>query len=117
MGNSGGGVVMEGRDIGTVVFPDADVKIFMTASIDQRAVRRRKEYLDKGVEISLEDVKKNLLSRDETDSGREVSPLTIAPGAVEVNTSEVTIEEQVNIILEEIKKAAYKKGIKISAVS
>jgi len=113
MGSGNRGVVMEGRDIGTVVFPNADVKIFMTASIDERAKRRKKEYSEKGINVTLEDVKKNLLSRDEIDSGREVSPLTIADSAVEVNTSEVSIEEQVNIILEEIKKAAVKKGISI----
>ena len=113
MGNGDRGVVMEGRDIGTVVFPDADVKIFMTASIDERAKRRKKEYSEKGIEISLTDVKENLQSRDKIDSGRDVSPLTIAEGAVEVNTSEVSIEEQVNIIIEEIKKAADKKGISL----
>ncbi|MDO8549757.1 MAG: (d)CMP kinase [Ignavibacteria bacterium] len=113
MGSGNRGVVMEGRDIGTVVFPNADVKIFMTASIDERAKRRKKEYSEKGINVTLEDVKKNLLSRDEIDSGREISPLIIADSAVVVNTSEVSIEEQVNIILEEIKKAADKKGISI----
>lgn len=114
MGSGDRGVVMEGRDIGTVVFPNAEVKIFMTASIDERAKRRKKEYLEKGIDISLEEVKNNLQSRDKIDSGRDVSPLTIAKGAVEVNTSEVSIEEQVNIILEEIKKAEGKKRISIS---
>ena len=70
------GIVMEGRDIGTVVFPDADVKIFMTASIEARSERRMKEYLEKGTDISLEDVKNNLLSRDKIDSQRDVSPLS-----------------------------------------
>ena len=114
MGKGDRGVVMEGRDIGTVVFPDADVKIFMTASIEERAKRRKKEYSEKGIDISLEDVKNNLQNRDRIDSGREVSPLTIAESAVEVNTSEVSIDEQVNIILEEIKKAGNKKGISIT---
>jgi cytidylate kinase len=117
MRNSDRGVVMEGRDIGTVVFPEADVKIFMIASIEARAERRMKEYRDKGVNINLDEVKKNLLSRDEIDSGRDVSPLTMAPGAVEVDTSRVSIAEQVDIIIEEVKKAAYKKGINFSAVS
>jgi cytidylate kinase len=107
------GVVMEGRDISTVVFPDADVKIFMTASIDERAKRRAKEYLEKGKNIPLEDIKDNLTQRDTIDSGRDVSPLSMAPDAVEVNTSDVSIEEQVNIILEEIRKIAVKKGIEI----
>ena len=111
------GIVMEGRDIGTVVFPEADVKIFMTASIEARSERRMKEYLEKGTDISLEEVKKNLLSRDNIDSHRDVSPLTKADEAVDVDTSKVSIPEQVNIIIEEIKKAAYRKGIKFSAVS
>lgn len=117
MSNSNRGIVMEGRDIGTVVFPKADVKIFMTASIDTRSERRMKEYHEKGTTISLEDVKENLLSRDEIDSQRDVSPLIRASDAVEVDTSKVSIPEQVNIILEEIKKAAYRKGIKFSAAN
>jgi len=117
MSNSNRGIVMEGRDIGTVVFPEADVKIFMTASIDTRSERRMKEYHEKGTTISLEDVKENLLSRDEIDSQRDVSPLIRASDAVEVDTSKVSIPEQVNIILEEIKKAANRKGIKFSAVN
>jgi cytidylate kinase len=117
MGRHNIGVVMEGRDIGTVVFPDADVKIFMTASIEERAKRRMKEYIEKGINISLKEVKKNIENRDEIDSGRDVSPLTIAEGAVEVNTSKVSIEEQVNIILDEIKKAAAEKGIELKEIS
>jgi len=117
MSNSNRGIVMEGRDIGTVVFPEADVKIFMTASIDTRSERRMKEYHEKGTTISLEDVKENLLSRDEIDSQRDVSPLIRASDAVEVDTSKVSIPQQVNIILEEIKKAANRKGIKFSAVN
>lgn len=110
MGSGDKGVVMEGRDIGTIVFPDADIKIFMTASIDERAKRRMKEYSDKGIDISLEEVKKNLVNRDEIDSGRDVSPLKIAEGAVEVNTSDVSIGDQVNIILNEVKKTVNKKN-------
>ncbi len=117
MGKGNRGVVMEGRDISTVVFPNADVKIFMTASIDERAKRRMKEYSEKGIDISLDEVKNNLLNRDETDSGREVSPLTLAKEAVEVNTSEVTIDEQVNLILNEVKKAANRKGITLQLIS
>jgi CMP/dCMP kinase len=111
------GIVMEGRDIGTIVFPEADVKIFMTASIEARSERRMKEYLEKGTDISLEDVRKSLLNRDQIDSHREVSPLTKADGAVDVDTSKVSIPEQVNLILEEIKKAADRKGIEFSLVS
>jgi cytidylate kinase len=114
MGHGDRGVVMEGRDIGTVVFPDADVKFFMTASIEERAKRRMKEYAQKNINISLEEVKKNLMNRDKIDSGRKVSPLTIADGAIEVNTSDVSIDEQVNLILTEIKKTAEAKGVSLT---
>ncbi len=107
------GVVMEGRDITTVVFPDADVKVFMTASIEQRAERRVKEYEEKGVDVAIDDIRKNLLDRDRIDSSRNVSPLTKAPDAIEVNTSDVTIEEQVKIILNKVKEKAKAKGIEI----
>jgi len=102
LGNKNGGVVMEGRDIGTVVFPNADVKIFLTASIDQRALRRKKEFEEKEIKISLEEVKANLLERDKIDSTRSVGPLIKASDAIEVDTSSITIEEQVNIILGKI---------------
>ncbi len=113
LGNKNHGVVMEGRDISTVVFPQADVKIFLTASIDQRSQRRAKEYAEKGTTVSVEEIKNNLLQRDRIDSTREISPLTKASDAVEVDTSKVTIEEQVNIILNQIKIAANRKGIKV----
>jgi cytidylate kinase len=108
-----GGVVMEGRDIGTIVFPNADVKIFLTASIEQRAKRRAKEYEEKGIEVSVNDIKNNLVKRDEIDSTREISPLTKADDAIVVDTSKVTIEEQVEIILKNIKLIAEEKGIKL----
>lgn len=100
----GMGIVMEGRDIGTVVFPDADVKIFLTASIDQRVDRRSKEYKSQGIDIPVENIKENLEQRDRIDSTREVSPLLKASDAVEIDTSSVTIEEQVQLILEEVRK-------------
>ena len=99
-----GGVVMEGRDIGTVVLPKADVKIFLTASIEERAKRRTKEFEEKGIHISFSEVEDNIKQRDKIDSTRDVSPLVQAPDAVEVDTSKVTIEQQVDIILELIKK-------------
>ncbi len=98
------GIVMEGRDIGTVVFPDADVKIFLTATIDQRVDRRAKEYKSKGIDIPVENIKENLEERDRIDSTRKVSPLLKAADAVEIDTSAVTIEEQVQLILEEVMK-------------
>lgn len=99
-----GGVVMEGRDITTVVYPNAEVKIFLTAGIDERAVRRAKEFLEKGTEVPIEKVKENLKNRDFIDSNREASPLTKTPDSIEIDTSNTTIDEQVELILEEVKK-------------
>lgn len=106
-----GGVVMEGRDITTVVFPDADVKIFLTAVLDERAKRRALEYAQKGTKLPVSEVKSNLQKRDLIDSNREVSPLTKSPDSIEVDTSNVTIEEQVNQILDQIKTIAKDKNI------
>ena len=114
MGLKSGGVVMEGRDIGTVVFPEADVKIFLTANINERAVRRAKEFKEKGVQVTTEEIKKSLELRDKIDSSREISPLIKAPDAVTVDTSKVTIEEQVDIILDRIKETAVRKNIVVT---
>jgi cytidylate kinase len=114
MGKSGSGVVMEGRDITTVVFPNADVKIFLTASLDERANRRTKEYADTGSQVSVDDIKSNLSNRDRIDSTRDDSPLTKADDAVVIDTTNVTISEQVDLILKEVNKAATKKGITIN---
>ena len=108
------GIVMEGRDIGTVVFPDADIKIFLTASIEQRAQRRVKEFEEKGIVVSLNEIKENIIHRDVIDSTRSIGPLKKAPDAVEIDTSKVTIEEQVNLILDVVKKKAEIKGIEVS---
>ena len=113
MGNKKGGVVMEGRDITTVVFPNADIKIFLTASIEQRAQRRAKEYEEKGIKVSLDEIKSNLLQRDNLDSTREISPLSKAPDALEIDTSKVTIEEQVEMILRKVREIAKQKGIEV----
>ena len=99
-----GNVVAEGRDTTTVVFPDADLKIFLDASLDVRAERRHKEYLEKGVEIDIEEVKANLRKRDKIDSGREVSPLKKAENAIEVDTSTLSVDEEFDILIENIKK-------------
>ena len=89
------GIVMDGRDIGTVVFPDADLKFFMTANSDIRAKRRYKELVDKGDKnISYARVLKNLESRDYIDSTREDSPLIKANGAIEINNSDMGLKEQ-----------------------
>ncbi|MEM6261105.1 MAG: (d)CMP kinase [Bacteroidota bacterium] len=94
------GVVMDGRDIGTVVFPDAELKVFMTASMEKRATRRLDEMKRKDANTSLEDVVNNLEERDRIDSTREVAPLTQASDALVVDTSDLSVQEQVNKVTE-----------------
>ncbi|GAB1309472.1 (d)CMP kinase [Urechidicola sp. KH5] len=90
-----GGIVMDGRDIGTVVFPNADIKLFMTATADKRAKRRYKELLDRGEEeVTFERVLKNVQSRDYIDSTRDDSPLTRAADAIEIDNSDMGLNEQ-----------------------
>lgn len=86
-------VILDGRDIGTVVFPNAHLKVFLIASSDERARRRLKEYEEKGIEISFEEVKASIENRDHIDSTRKESPLKKAEDAIEVDTSSSTIEE------------------------
>lgn len=88
------GVVMDGRDIGTVVFPKAELKIFLTASPEVRAMRRYKELIEKGMSVELEEVGQNLEKRDHIDSNREDSPLAKADDALVLDNSEMTVEEQ-----------------------
>ncbi len=99
----GRGVVMDGRDIGTVVFPNAELKIFMTADLKVRASRRQKELLEEGTSISLEKMIGNLEGRDILDSSRADSPLKKADDAYEIDTSNLTFDEQVDQILDLIK--------------
>ena len=94
------GVVMDGRDIGTVVFPDAELKIFMTASPEKRAVRRYKELLDRGEDVKYEDILENVQKRDYIDSHRENSPLTKAEGAIEFDNSDMGLVQQFERIYE-----------------
>lgn len=94
-----GNVVMDGRDIGTHVLPDAEVKIFLTASIKERADRRWKELLAKGQETDLAELEKEIAERDERDMSREVAPLRQADDAVLVDTTGMTIDQVVNQIL------------------
>jgi len=93
-------VVMDGRDIGTTVFPDAELKIFMTADILVRVERRFKELYEKNPNITIEEVKTNLEMRDYIDSHREVSPLRKAADAVEINNTNLTMEEQLDFALQ-----------------
>lgn len=95
-----GGVVMDGRDIGSIVFPSAELKIFMTASAAVRAQRRHSELLASGQQVSYEAVLDNLQSRDEMDSKRSVSPLIIPEGAIVIDNSEMNPHDQFNMILQ-----------------
>ncbi len=96
-------VVAEGRDTTTVVFPNADFKIYLTADLDVRAERRLKEYKEKGVVITYEEVRDNLAKRDKIDSSREVSPLRKAEDAFEMDSTSLTIDEELNLLLDKIK--------------
>ena len=88
------GIVMDGRDIGTVVFPDAELKLFMTASPDKRATRRYKELIARGDDVNYEEILHNVVERDRIDSTREDSPLKKAADAIEFDNSEMGLEEQ-----------------------
>lgn len=99
-----GGVIMDGRDIGTVVLPDADLKIYLTASVDERARRRYEEYVNNGIECSYEELKRDVIKRDENDMNRAVSPLRRAEDAVEIDTTGNTFEQSVEIIKNMVKE-------------
>ena len=99
------GVVMDGRDIGTTVFPNAELKIFVTASAEVRAQRRYDELKGKGMEADYEDILKNVQERDYIDSHREVSPLRKADDAIELDNSNMTIAEQKQWLLERFEEA------------
>lgn len=94
------GVVMDGRDIGTVVLPDADVKIFLVASVEERAERRYLENKEKGIESDFERLKQEIIARDEYDSNREISPLKQAEDAIRLDTTSLNISEVVNKCVE-----------------
>lgn len=94
-----GGVVMDGRDIGTHVLPNADLKIFLTASIEERAKRRWLELAEKGVSVELKDLQEEIYSRDKADSERTVAPLVQAKDAILLDTTELSIDGAVNAIL------------------
>lgn len=99
-----GSVLMDGRDIATSVLPDANVKIFLTASIEERARRRYKEMQEKGYDISLEELQKEIAARDKADSEREISPLVQAPDAELLDTSDMGIDEVVQAIIDRCRR-------------
>lgn len=94
------GIVMDGRDIGTIVFPDAELKIFMTAGADTRAQRRFDELQEKGDSVTYEEVLKNVEERDYIDTHRQDSPLVMADDAIEIDNSYLTREEQFKVVLD-----------------
>lgn len=92
--------IMDGRDVGTVVFPNADVKIFLVADVEKRALRRHLENKNNGLESSLEEIKESILKRDKQDSERELAPLLKADDAIEIDTSDMSIDEVVAKIID-----------------
>lgn len=100
------GVVMDGRDIGTVVFPDAELKLYMTASAETRAQRRYEELLEKGQQVSYDEVYKNVVERDAIDTGRADSPLVKAEDAIEIDNSHLSIQQQFDKVLALVHQAA-----------
>jgi cytidylate kinase len=98
------GIVMDGRDIGTVVFPDADIKIFMTASADIRAKRRHDELKGKGIIVDFEELKRTIIARDIADENRDISPLRRAEDAIVLDNSRMSVDEQMLWIKEIIER-------------
>ena len=94
--------VVEGRDVTTKVLPNADLKVFLTATVDERARRRFEQLRDKNVDISLEDVKKDIVNRDTADSTRDVSPLTAATDALVIDTTNDTVDDTIKKVTEEL---------------
>jgi cytidylate kinase len=100
---------MDGRDIGTVVFPNAELKIFMTAEPHIRAQRRKLELLQKGEDLPLEEIIENLRKRDEIDSNRSEGPLKRAADAIDLDTSYRTMDEQVEFVLDHVRRVQGEK--------
>jgi len=107
---AGGGIVLEGRDIGTVVFPDADLKIYLVAGLEERARRRREELRAQGSESDLETIMREMRERDRLDSTRAESPLRRADDAVEIDTTGLTIQQQVERIVDLARRAGGEGG-------
>ncbi len=107
----GGGVVVDGRDIGTVVFPDADVKFFMTAGEEVRAARRYDEFVEKGEAVSFDDVLDDIRRRDKQDASRALAPLRKADDAVELDTSRLNVDEQVGIVIQAVKERQNRSSV------
>ena len=105
-------VIMDGRDIGTVILPNADVKVFLTASLEARAKRRTAELRGKGIEARFEDVLREMVERDKNDREREVAPAVAAPDAVTLDNSDLTIAETVQAVLDMAARAGKERAAK-----
>ncbi|CAN5737965.1 (d)CMP kinase [soil metagenome] len=103
------GLVADGRDMGTVIFPDATQKVYLTASVEARASRRYKQLIEKGFSATMEDLVKDLAERDARDTVRAAAPLKPAPGATILDTSELTVDQAVNAVLD-----LYANAVKLS---
>lgn len=99
-----GGIVLEGRDIGTVVFPGAELKIYLVANVEERARRRKKELEAQGIDTNVEDLVREIVARDDKDSSRALSPLRKADDAIILDTSTMTIDQQVDFIVKKAKE-------------
>jgi cytidylate kinase len=104
------GLVADGRDMGTVVFPDAAVKVFLTASAEERALRRYKQLKGKGMDASLADLLREIRARDERDYQRAVAPLRAAEGSFELDTTALGIQEVCNLVLAAVRRGAPGQG-------
>jgi cytidylate kinase len=99
-----GHVVAEGRDMGTVVFPHADIKFFMVATLDERSRRRHREMKQKGIDVSLEYIREEIERRDQRDSNRDHSPLKKAEDAIVINTSEMSVQDQIDFVIQQVSR-------------
>lgn len=105
-------IIVEGRDIGTVVFPNADLKFFITCAIDQRTARRKKQLQKKGTQVPFRKIKNNLITRDLLDSTRETSPLKCPKDAIRLDTTKLTIKEEIDFVVKMIKNKIALKSAK-----
>ncbi|MCM8816674.1 MAG: (d)CMP kinase [Candidatus Omnitrophica bacterium] len=104
-------IVMEGRDIGTIVFPDAQLKIFLDASIEERTKRRHSQLKQQGIDIDIETLRQEIIKRDEKDRKRDIAPLKKHPNAIVIDTTNMTIEEEVTLIIDLYKKIAKESSL------
>jgi len=100
-----GGVILDGRDTGTVVFPDADLKIFMVADVEERARRRQQQYEEDGKDVPFEAVRREIEERDQRDRNRDIAPLRRADDAITLDTTDRSVEEQVVFVVDRVKEA------------